>query len=88
MFCQGVILPLGEPGLVVGARSLLAMELLMLICNAMLHCPCGGGNTTTSGNDVILIAFVCCAAGQTLETFSQPSDPAFLDSTHSLTHQL
>lgn len=58
-------------------RSLLTMVLLMLICNAMLHFPSGEGNTTTSGNDVILIAFVCCTAVRTLETHSQPSDPAF-----------
>lgn len=60
-----------------GVRSLLATLLLLLICNAMLHFPCRGGNAATSGTDVILIAFVCCTALWTLETHSQPSDPAF-----------
>lgn len=49
---------------------------LMPFCNAMLHFPRGGGNAVTSGNDVILIAFVCCTAVQTLKIYSQPSDLA------------
>lgn len=37
-----------------------------------------GENAITSGNNVILIAFVCCTAVQTLKTYIQPFDTAFI----------
>lgn len=49
-------------------------------CLSVMQCCISlveGENAVTSGNDVILIAFVCCTAVQTLKIHIQPSDPAF-----------
>lgn len=49
-------------------------------CLSVMQCCISlveGENAVTSGNDVILIAFVCCTAVQTLKIYIQPSDPAF-----------
>lgn len=73
----------GAPGLAVGQVP--AVRCPSYLCNAVLHCPHGREHAIISWNDVILIAFVCCTAVQTLEIYIQPFDLAFF-SLYTFTH--
>jgi len=65
--------------------------LVVPLCLSVMQCCISlleEENAITSGNDVVIIAFVCCAAVRTLKIHIQPSDTAFFLYTHSLALQL
>lgn len=72
---QGILLP--PKGSRWGVRSLM---LVVPLCLSVMQCCISllkEENAITSGNDVVIIAFVCCAAVRTLKIHIQPSDTAF-----------
>lgn len=61
-------------GLTAGGQVVVLLSLsVMQCCVSLLE----GENAITSGNDVVIIAFVCCAAVWTLKIHIQRSDTAF-----------